>query len=86
MVRIFKFFHGFSEGDFTLYTNGNRRLTVSWDGTTTIDAEDELVRLMSEEISRTIDDEIIDTLTRRINGGGNLDYLNHWMDIGGQRA
>ena len=34
-----------------------------------IDAEAELTRLMSEHISREIDEEIITTLTRRINGG-----------------
>jgi hypothetical protein len=34
-----------------------------------IDAEAELTRLMSEHIAREMDEEIITTLTRRINGG-----------------
>ena len=43
---------------------------------------------MSEEIARGIDEDIIRTITRRINGGGNdnIRYLNHWMDIGDNRA
>jgi hypothetical protein len=88
MIKNFKFFHGYVDGDFILYSNGNRSLTVSWDGTTTINAEDELVRVMSEEISRGIDEEIINTITRRINGGSNhgIDYLNHWIRIGDNRA
>ena len=35
----------------------------------TIDAEAELTRLMSEQISEEIDNEMINILTRRINGG-----------------
>jgi hypothetical protein len=34
-----------------------------------IDIEDELTRLLSGEIARSIDDDIIAELTRRINGG-----------------
>jgi hypothetical protein len=34
-----------------------------------MDAESELTRIMSEEISRRVDEEIIRTITRRINGG-----------------
>jgi hypothetical protein len=34
-----------------------------------MDAESELTRIMSEEISRRVDEEIIQTITRRINGG-----------------
>ena len=34
-----------------------------------IDAEAELTRLMSEQISEEIDNEMINILTRRINGG-----------------
>jgi predicted chitinase len=53
-----------------------------------IDAEAELTRLMSDEIARGIDEEIINTITRRINGGSNhgIDYLNHWIRIGDNRA
>jgi hypothetical protein len=53
-----------------------------------LDIESELTRLMSENIAREIDDEIIRTLTRRINGGGNDDgdYLNYWLRMGDNRA
>ncbi len=39
---------------------------------------------MSEEIARGIDEDVIRTITRRINGGDNhgIDYLNHWLRIG----
>ena len=36
-----------------------------------IDAENELTRLLSEEIARSVDDEVLRMLTRRINGGYN---------------
>lgn len=53
-----------------------------------IDAEAELTSLLSNQIAREIDEEIIRTLTRRINGGDNDygDYLNHWLSIGNNRA
>ena len=53
-----------------------------------IDAEEELTRIMSEEIARGIDEDILRTITRRINGGNNhgIDYLNHWIRIGDNRA
>jgi hypothetical protein len=43
---------------------------------------------LSNNIAEEIDNEIIRTLTRRINGGGddNGDYLNYWLNMGGQRA
>jgi hypothetical protein len=34
-----------------------------------VDLEDEMVRLLSEEMSREIDNEIINRITSRINGG-----------------
>ncbi len=87
MVRNFKFFRGIS----------NNQMTVVWSPqiaqdsnlTETIDAESELTRIMSEEIARTIDNDILNRITRRINGGAQLndlqeraDYLGRWMDIG----
>lgn len=64
-----------------------------------VDVETELTNMLSEEIAREIDNNIIDELTRRINDGvpsifegriqrlnTNLEYFNRWMDIGGQRA
>jgi hypothetical protein len=82
-MRNFKFFHGYSN-----------KLTAVWMPETDgrdyygLNVEEELTRLMSEEIARGIDEEIITRLTRTINGGGNdnVNYLNHWMNIGGQRA
>jgi hypothetical protein len=90
MVREFKFFRGLtieSEGIQDIV----RRLQARWTpdlNQETIDAEEELTRVMSEEIARGIDQDIIRTITRRINGGGddNIRYLNHWMDIGNNRA
>jgi hypothetical protein len=89
MVRNFKFFHG------TI----NRKLTAVWtpqmaedlNDVYTMDAESELTRLLSEEIAREIDDDILNTLSRRINGGGlnlqeRVDYFERWLDIGGNRA
>ena len=101
MIKDFKFFHGHTNGHFVIGTNNNRELFRVEDGTTTVNTntENELIRILSEEMSRVIDDEIIETLTRRINGGGNQgfegpiqrfsdnsDYFNRWMGIGGQTA
>lgn len=87
MVRNFKFFRGIS----------NNQMTVVWSPqiaqdsnlTETIDAESELTRIMSEEIARTIDNDILNRITIRINSGAQLndlqeraDYLGRWMDIG----
>lgn len=64
-----------------------------------MDIEDELTRTLSEQIAQEIDDNIINELTRRINGGQpaefegpirrlneNANYLNHWLSIGDNRA
>lgn len=66
MLRDFKFFRGISEKQrvFTVQYNYN-------DIVRNLDAEDELVRLMSQEIANEIDNDIIRRLTRRINGGEN---------------
>ena len=75
-VREFKFFHGV-----TIQTEGIQRivrtLRAQWrpeliddlNTVHTIDAESELTILMSEQISEEIDNEMINILTRRINGG-----------------
>ena len=75
-VREFKFFHGV-----TIQTEGIQRivrtLRAQWrpeliddlNALHTVDAEAELTRLMSEQISEEIDNEMINILTRRINGG-----------------
>jgi DNA-binding TFAR19-related protein (PDSD5 family) len=52
-----------------------------------MDVENELISLLSQEISREIDDEILRQVTQNINSGNNnLDYFNRWMDIGNNRA
>lgn len=89
-VREFKFFHGI-----TIQTEGIqnivRTLRAQWrpeliddlNTVHTIDAEAELTRLMSEQISEEIDTEMINILTRRINGGNdNIDYFDRWLNIG----
>ena len=75
-VREFRFFHGI-----TIQSEGIQRivrtLRAQWrpelidDLNTiyTIDAVDELTRLMSEQITEEMDGEIINILTGRINGG-----------------
>ena len=65
MVKDFKFFRGIVEKQ--------RAFTVQYnnDIVRNLDAEDELVRLMSQEIANEIDNDIIRRLTRRINGGEN---------------
>ena len=89
-VREFRFFHGItiqSEG----IQNIVRTLRAQWrpelvddlNTVHTIDAEAELTRLMSEQISEEIDNEMINILTRRINGGNdNIDYFDRWLNIG----
>jgi hypothetical protein len=68
MIKDFKFFHGIV----------NVKMRLVWpedmeDHNTrqAIDAENELTRLLSEEIARSVDDEVLRMLTRRINGGYN---------------
>jgi hypothetical protein len=100
MIRRFKFFHGCDPtlwmpdaDDIEYYVrNPGENLTpirAIWTPQDhMVDIESELSRLMSENIAREVDNEIIRTLTRRINGGGNNDggYLNHWLRIGDVRA
>ena len=76
MIREFRFFHGItiqSEG----IQNIVRTLRAQWrpelvedlNTVHTIDAEAELTRLMSEQIAQEMDNEIINELRIRINGG-----------------
>jgi hypothetical protein len=61
-MRKFTFFVGISKPT----------LTATWTPESVediINAEQELTRILSAEISRTIDEDIIRTLTREINGG-----------------
>jgi len=75
-VREFKFFHGV-----TIQTEGIQRivrtLRAQWrpeliddlNAVHTIDAEAELTRLLSEEMDRGVDENVIRRITREINGG-----------------
>ena len=75
-IKEFKFFHGI-----TIQTEGIqnivRTLRAQWRPELVddlnyyhnIDAEAELTRLMSEQIVEEIDNEVINILTGRINGG-----------------
>ena len=80
-MKNFKFFHGY-----------NTSLTTVWmpetDGRDYYDITEQLTRHLSNNIAEEIDNNIVDILTRTINSGGNnnVNYLNHWMNIGGQRA
>lgn len=78
MIRKFIFFDGIIKDTFVFETNHiqPRRYNI----------EEGLTRLLSQRISDEIDNEIVSQLTRRINGGDNLDYFNRWMNMGGQRA
>ena len=54
-----------------------------------MDAEAELTRIMSEEIARAVDVDIVERLTRSLNGNddNNIgDYLNYWLRMGDNRA
>ena len=90
MIREFKFFHGI-----TIQTEGIqnivRTLRAQWrpelvddlNTVHTIDAEAELTRIMSEQIMEELDNEVVNELTRRINGGNdNIDYFDRWLNIG----
>jgi hypothetical protein len=102
-MKKFIFFEGIIEDTFVFnnmdtvnVAGGVRRLRAMWTREANedlnhhhgIDAEAELTRIMSEEIARGIDEDVIRTITRRINGGDNhgVDYLNHWLRIGDNRA
>ena len=75
-VREFKFFHGV-----TIQTEGIQRivrtLRAQWrpelvddlNAVHTIDAEAELTRLLSEEMAREVDENVIRRIIREINGG-----------------
>jgi len=66
-MRKFTFFVGISKP--TLTATWSPEFNDSLFTNHGIDAEAELTRIMSIEIARTIDEDIIRTLTREINGG-----------------
>jgi hypothetical protein len=66
-MRNFKFFVGISKPTLSVdWVDDNWNDLVGYN---TIDAEEEIIRLMSAEISRTIDEDIIRRLTIEINEG-----------------
>jgi hypothetical protein len=66
-MRNFKFFVGISKPTLTaVWVDENTDDLVGYN---TIDAEEEMISLLSAEISRTIDEDIIRRLTREINEG-----------------
>jgi hypothetical protein len=66
-MRKFTFFVGISKP--TLTAVWTPELSDDLINFNTANAEQELTRLLSAEIARTIDEDIIRTLTRSINGG-----------------
>lgn len=66
-MRKFTFFVGISKP--TLTATWSPELYEDLNSDNGIDAEAELTRMMSAEISRRIDEDIIRMLTREINGG-----------------
>ena len=80
-MREFKFFHGINRHKFTAVWTPELVQDIS--AYHNIDAEAELTALLSEEIARNIDEEIITRLTERVNGGDDLHYLNHYINMGG---
>lgn len=80
-MREFKFFHG----------RKPHKLTAIWDPEVNrnleyrLDIEDEITSTLSDELSRAVDELLIRSVTRSINGGGNdnLNYLNHYINMGG---
>lgn len=65
-MRKFTFFKGFSKPTLTASWSEDYDELVGFD---TVNAEEELTRIMSEEIARTIDEDILRRLVREINGG-----------------
>ncbi len=66
-MRKFTFFKGFSKP--TLTASWTAEVSDDLINYNTVDAERELTRMLSAEIARTIDEDIIRRLTREINGG-----------------
>lgn len=81
MVRNFKFFHG-------IISTG--RLTAMWTPQED-DYDTDVIRMMSDEINREIDEQILDSLLGEVDNqftttNVNVDYLRHYLEIGGNRA
>ena len=66
-MRNFTFFKGFSKP--TLTASWTTEVSDDLINYNTVNAEQELTRMLSAEIARTIDEDILRRLTREINGG-----------------
>ena len=80
-MREFKFFHGIE----------SHGLTAIWEPELNhnLNLYDDITHMLSEEIAREVDLEVLRQVARRVNGGGNdnLQYLNHYINMeGGNRA
>jgi hypothetical protein len=85
-MREFKFFRGII---------GPRKIRAIWTPEMVqdiqahhgIDVESELASLLSEEIARTIDSDIVTNLSNlfstTLNNDNDLNYLNHYINMGG---
>ena len=83
MIRKFKFFEGIIEGVYVFpafdgpQPQRARRIRTRWavddiqpiNYGLSVDAEAELSRLLASEMARAIDENMVNELTRRINGG-----------------
>ncbi len=76
-MREFKFFHGINR----------HKLTAIWEPELNhnLNLYDDVVDGLSAEISQEIDRLLLENLRHTINGGGNnnLNYLNHYINMGG---
>jgi hypothetical protein len=80
-MREFKFFHGIESHGLTAIMEPELAYNLN--------LYDDITHMLSEEIAREVDLEVLRQVARRVNGGGNdnLQYLNHYINMeGGNRA
>lgn len=70
MVKEFKFFRGFT-GLHRIQARWTPNLAEDLVAYHNVNAEEELTRLMSQEIARGVDDEIMNRLLNLVNGERN---------------
>lgn len=80
-MRNFKFFHGIID---------TGRLTAMWTPQED-DYDTDVIRMVSDEINREIDEQILNSLLGEVDDqfttrNVNVDYLRHYLEIGGNRA
>jgi hypothetical protein len=74
-MREFKFFHGVKSCG----------LAAIWEPELNynLNLYDDVIESISQDMQREIDEELTRLVVRRINGGNNMDYLNHYINMGG---